>query len=87
MLQYLAAITQHSSTKPDLKEKSISVLHAVRWLSNVWNEVSRETVAKFFQRAGFNNDKLTVSEEYEEDARLAEVTSCLPLDIKKNVAS
>jgi hypothetical protein len=54
------------------------VLHAVRWLSNVWNEVSRGTVAKCF-RAGFNYDKLTVSEEYEEDARLAEVISCLPL--------
>jgi len=61
MLQYRVAIVEHSSTTPDSK-KSVSVLHAIRWLSNAWDEVSRETVVKCFRRAGFNNDAVLISE-------------------------
>jgi hypothetical protein len=46
MLQYIVTIAESNT---------VSVLHAVRWLSSAWEQMSRETNVKSFQRAGFNN--------------------------------
>jgi uncharacterized protein YeeX (DUF496 family) len=54
MLQYIVTIAETSNTNSDFN-KSVSALHAVRWLSSVWEQISRETIVKRFQRAGFNN--------------------------------
>jgi hypothetical protein len=46
MLQYLVTIAETSCTKSDFN-KSLSVLHSVRWLSSAWEEILRETIVKF----------------------------------------
>jgi hypothetical protein len=54
MLQYIVTIAKTNNTKSD-DNKSVSVLHAVRWLSSAWEEISRETIVKCFRRVGFTN--------------------------------
>jgi hypothetical protein len=85
ILQYIVTVAEASNTKSDFN-KSISVLHAVRWVSSAWEQISRETIVKCFRRAGFNYHE-EESEEREEDTGLNEVIRCLPLDVQKNVAS
>jgi hypothetical protein len=82
MLQYIVTVAEASNTKSDFN-KSISVLHAVRWVSSAWEQISRETIVKCLRRAGFNYHK----EESEEDAGLKEVIRYFPLDVQKDLAS
>jgi hypothetical protein len=84
MLQYIVTVTEASKTRSAFN-KSISVLHAVRWVSSAWELISRETIVKCFQR-GFNYHE-EESEECEEDTGLNEVTRSLPLDVQKDLAS
>jgi hypothetical protein len=53
MLQYVVTIAETNNTKSDFN-KSVPVLHAVRWFSRAWEQISRETNVKSFQ-AGFHN--------------------------------
>jgi uncharacterized protein YeeX (DUF496 family) len=48
MLQYIVTVAEASNTKSDFN-KSISVLHAVRWVSSAWEQISRETIVKCFR--------------------------------------
>jgi hypothetical protein len=63
------------------------VLHAVRWLGSAWEQISRETIVKSFQRAGFNNHQEKKNEDREEDTGINQGTCCLPLDVEKDTAS
>jgi hypothetical protein len=80
MLQYIVTVAKASNTRSDFN-KSISALHAVRWVSSAWEQISRETIVKCFRRAGFNYHE-EESEECEEDMRLNEVIHSLPLDVQ-----
>jgi hypothetical protein len=84
MLQHIVTITETNNTKSDFN-KSMSVLHAVRWLSTAWEQMSRETIVKSF-RAGFNNHQ-GKNEDCAEDKGLNQGTCCLPLDVGKDTAT
>jgi hypothetical protein len=83
MLQYIVTVAETRNTKSDFN-KSISVLHAVRWVSSAWEQISRETIVKCFRRAGFNYHE-EESEECEEDTGLNKVIRSLSLDVQKNL--
>jgi hypothetical protein len=84
-LQYIVTDAEASNTRSDFN-KSISVLHAVRWVSSAWGQISRETIVKCFRRAGFNYHE-EESGECEEDTGLNEVMRSLPLDVQKDLIS
>jgi hypothetical protein len=52
MLQYKVSVAEASNIKSDFN-KSISVLHKVRWLSSACEEISSETILKCFGLADF----------------------------------
>jgi len=85
MLQYIVTVAETSNTKSDFN-KSVSVLHAVRWLSSAWEQISKETIVKCFQRAGFNNHQ-EKNEDCEEDTGLNQGTCCLPLDVEDKASA
>jgi hypothetical protein len=80
MLQYTVTVAEPSNTRYDFN-KSISALHAVRSVSSAWEQISRETTAKCFRRAGFNYHE----EECDEDTQLNKVIRSLPLDAQKEL--
>jgi hypothetical protein len=87
MLQYIVTITETNNNDTDFDfNKSVLVLHAVRWLSSAWEQISRETMVKCFRRAGFNNHQER-NEDCEEDTGLNQATSCLLFDVQKDMAS
>jgi hypothetical protein len=47
MLQYIVTVAEAHNAKSDFNQ-SISVLHAVRWVSSAWEQSSRETIVKCF---------------------------------------
>jgi hypothetical protein len=83
MLQYTVTIAETNNTKSEFN-KSVSVLHAVRWFSSAWERISRETIVKRF-RAGFNKHK-EKNEDCAEGTGLNQGTCCLPLDAEKDTA-
>jgi hypothetical protein len=85
MLQYIVTIAESNNIKPDFN-KSVSVLHAVQWLSSAWEQMSREMIVKSFQQVGFNNHQ-GKNEDCEEDMGLNQGTCFLPLDVEKDTAS
>ncbi|XP_033221235.1 uncharacterized protein LOC117175637 [Belonocnema kinseyi] len=48
MLQHLITVAEDCDTRSQFL-KSISVLHAVRWVNSSWQEISPETISKCFQ--------------------------------------
>jgi hypothetical protein len=84
MLQYIVTTAETNNRKSDFKI-SISVLHAVRWLSSAWEQISKETIVKSF-RPGFNNHQ-EKTEDCEEGTGLNHGTCSLPLDVEKDTAS
>jgi hypothetical protein len=80
MLQYVVTIAETNNTKSDFS-KSVSVLHSVRGFSSAWEQISRETIVKSFQRAGFNNHQ-EENEDCAQDTGLNQGTFCLPLDVE-----
>jgi hypothetical protein len=57
------------------------VLHAIRWLSSPWEEISSETIVKCFRLAGFcNNGEQDL--ETDDDSGLNQVICSLPLNLQ-----
>ena len=51
--------------------KTISILDAIYWVNQTWNEVQPSTIQKCFNKVGFVGDA-TCTEEEEEDATCTE---------------
>jgi hypothetical protein len=62
------------------------MLHAVRWLSSAWEEISSETIVKCFGLVGFCNSG-EQDQETEDDSGLNQVIGSLPLNLQKDLAS
>jgi hypothetical protein len=81
---YIVTTAETNNTK-SVFNKSVTVLHAVRWLSSAWEQISRGTTVKCFQRAGFNNHQ-EKNEDCEEHMGLNQATCCLLLDVQKDIS-
>jgi hypothetical protein len=84
MLQYIVTIAETNNTKSEFN-KSVSVLHAVRWFSSAWEEISRAVTVKSFQE-GFNNHQ-EKTEDCEEGTGLNQGACYLLLVVEKVTAS
>jgi hypothetical protein len=85
MLQYTVSVAEGRDIKSDFS-KSVSVLHAIRWLSSAWEEISSETIAKCFGLVGFCNSG-EQDQETEHDSRLNQMICSLPLKLQKDLVS
>ena len=47
--------------------KSISILDAIYWVSQAWNEVEKSTISKCFAKSGFEMDKIAHDNEDNDD--------------------
>lgn len=84
MLHYLVSVAEAADTRRDFYQ-SINVLHAIRWLSRAWEEVTPETIVKCFQRAGSPGSEPASGDELEEYNTLADVIDSLPPSLGSDV--
>lgn len=85
MLQHLITVAEDCDTRSQFL-KSISVLHAVRWVNSAWQEISPESISKCFQRSGFKERIEGIIDE-DEDVGLAEVINSFSPEIQNDVLS
>jgi uncharacterized protein YeeX (DUF496 family) len=65
--------------------QGVTVLDAIRWVNGVWENVSLETIKKFFRHSGFMvSSSEEVDEEGEED-NLDDEINCLPEEYRSQI--
>ena len=58
-MRFILAKIEESTTASDVV-KSLTVLHAIRWIAQAWSQVSSHTIQKCFKKAGILNQSLQV---------------------------
>ena len=68
LMRFVLAKIEECSTATEVV-KSLNILHAIRWTSQVWNEVTSDVIKKCFKKAGILNKTFQVvrRQEAEDD--------------------
>ncbi|KAH0556679.1 hypothetical protein KQX54_000947 [Cotesia glomerata] len=65
LLEYIVSKAENCQSREEF-HKSVTVLHAVRWLYGAWMDISQKAIEKYFCRAGFVSSRLANDIEEQE---------------------
>ncbi|XP_044597489.1 tigger transposable element-derived protein 6-like [Cotesia glomerata] len=85
LLEYIVSKAENCDCKEEF-HKSITVLHAIRWLYGAWMDISQQTIEKCFHRAGFVSSGL-VNDIEERETILTDTTRKLPSHFTAELAT
>jgi len=71
----LAAVGKYNTATEFVR--SVTVFHAIRWISSAWNNVQEETILKCFWRAGFVSPETDLQEQ-EDSTSESDLVNTLP---------
>ncbi|XP_057327565.1 tigger transposable element-derived protein 6-like [Microplitis mediator] len=85
LLEYIVSKAENCQSKEEF-HKSVTVLHAIRWLYGAWMDISQQTIEKCFHRAGFVSSGLANDIE-DQETILTDSAAELPDDLVAELAT